>query len=114
MTRVLLALSLVLAPALALAQPKPVGALGGRVGFEDRLESASSVLSALDRQRVAPSDLRAFVRLSVEWPTLERAAAGDWAALDDRIAAYSRRSIPVLLAIGPSREAREIRPTGFP
>ena len=96
-----MALSIVLATTSAVAQPRPAAGLRGRIGLEDRLETPSRVLAALERQRVGSSDLRAFVRLSVEWPTLQRAAAGEWSALDGRLDAYARRAIPVLLAIGP-------------
>ena len=60
---------------------------------------ASSRLSI--EQRIGSSDLRAFVRLSVEWPTLQRAAAGSGRPWTSGSTAYARRSIPVLLAIGP-------------
>jgi hypothetical protein len=74
--------------------------LHGRFGLEDRL-GVSDVLTALERARVAAADLRVFVRLSVDWPALARASAGDWSALDERLAAYQRRGFPVLLAIDP-------------
>ena len=96
-----IALSLVLATSSISAQSRAAAELQGRVGFEDRLETSSPVLAALDQQRIGSSDLRAFVRLSVEWTTLQRAAAGEWSALDVRLEAYARRAMPVLLAIGP-------------
>ena len=65
-------------------------ALRGRIGFEDRLESPSRVLAALDRQRIGSSDLRAFVRLSVDWPTL--AARGGRRVVGARRAARSVRT----------------------
>ena len=40
------------------------------------------------------------MRLSIEWPQLERAAAGNWTLLDERVDALRRRSIPVLMAVG--------------
>ena len=74
-----------------------VGALAWKTVWKrHRASSRPSI-----EQRVGSSDLRAFVRLSVEWPTLQRAAAGEWSALDERLDAYARRAIPVLLAIGP-------------
>ena len=101
MTRVLLALSIGVWAAMAARQPQAAVELHGRVGLEDRLEEPSPVLAALARSRAAAGDLRAYVRLSVDWVTIERAAAGDWAALDERFAAYARRAIPVLLSISP-------------
>ena len=100
MTRVVLAVSIVVAAAGVAAQPQPGAGLRGRFGLDDRL-GASDVLTALDRARVAAADLRAFVRLTVDWPALTRASGGDWSALDDRLAAYQRRGFPILLAIDP-------------
>ena len=39
-----------------------------------------------------------FVRLSIGWPLLARAAAGDWTAADQR-RRTRRRSVPVLIAV---------------
>jgi hypothetical protein len=98
--RLAVALSIAMWAATAHAQPQPGSELRGRFGLEDRLGSAD-VLTALDRARAAAADLRAFVRLTVDWPALERGAAGDWSLLDARLAAYERRAFPVLLAIDP-------------
>jgi hypothetical protein len=105
MSRAVLALSIATWAAWAVAQPQAGAGLRGRFGLEDRL-GASDVLTALGRVRVATADLRGFVRLSVDWPSLERASGGDWSALDERLAAYQRWSMPVVLAIGPRAESQ--------
>ena len=102
MTRVALAIFIGAWMSNAAAPPHGVVDLRGRLGFEDRLEAPLPVLAALDQSGAAAADLRVFVRLSVAWATLERAAAGDWSAIDERLAAYARRAIPVVVAIGPT------------
>jgi hypothetical protein len=100
MIRGALAIAIALAGALAAsAQPAP-SAIRGRVGLEDRLEEPSAALAAIDSLRVTPADLPVFVRLRADWTTLQRASTGKWSTLDDRLDAYARRQIPVLIAIG--------------
>ena len=49
----------------------------------------------------SPRRSAVFVRLSIDWPQLERAAGGNWTVLDQRVDELRRRSVPVLMAIGP-------------
>ena len=100
MIRAVLAIALTLAASVAWAQPTPAAALKGRIGIDERLDGPAVAVPALERARVATSDLPIFVRLTVPLDTLQRASMGDWSALDERIDAYKQRSIPVLLAIG--------------
>ena len=100
MIRAVLALVLTLTASVAWAQPTPAAALKGRIGIDERLDGPAVAVPALERARVATSDLPIFVRLTVPLDTLQRASTGDWSALDERIDAYKQRSIPVLLAIG--------------
>ena len=103
MTRVrVLFAAAVLAASSAFAQTNAVsGALRGRIGLDDRLEAPSVAVQALDRLNGAAAGLPMFVRLSVSWATLQRASAEGWTVLDERLSAYTRRNLPVLLAVGP-------------
>ncbi len=103
MTRVsVLFAAAVLAASSAFAQANVASdALRGRVGVDDRLEAPSVAVQALDRLNGAAADLPIFVRLNVSWVTLERASAEGWTVLDERLSAYTRRNLAVLLAVGP-------------
>ena len=89
----------------AYGQPGATTPLRGRIGVEDRFDEPSLALAALDRKVGRSAELPLFVRLVVPWPVLQRASAGDWSAIDERLTAYSRRAIPVLLSIGPPEGA---------
>jgi hypothetical protein len=101
MTRFALALAVTAATvAPAFAQSHPAAALGSPIGLEDRLDAPSAAVVALDRTRTVTPDFPIFVRLHVDWTTLQRGATGQWSTLDDRLSAYARRKVPVLLVIG--------------
>jgi hypothetical protein len=102
MMRAVLTVSIVLVAAVAHAQQHPATvALRGRVGIDDRLEAPSIAVAALDRARVSTSALPIFVRFRLEWDAVQRASTGQWSAIDDRLGLYAKRSLPVLLSIGP-------------
>jgi hypothetical protein len=95
-----LALTLALAASPAVAWQSPAAALRGRVGVDDTIDRPSLALAALDLARLSPPAVPLFVRLSVDWPRLQVASSGQWADLDGRLDAYSRRALPVFLSIG--------------
>ncbi|HET9360905.1 MAG TPA: hypothetical protein VFO58_14235 [Vicinamibacterales bacterium] len=99
--KVLLAVTVATATAgTAFAQTSPASALRGPIGVEDRLDAPSAATVAIDRTRISTTDVPIFVRLTVDWTALEQASStGQWSGLDDRLSAYTRRNMPILLAI---------------
>jgi hypothetical protein len=93
---VALATSLVAQPALA--QQVAVGSFASRIGIEESIEQSSVLAEAFDLSRLSTAPA-VFVRLSIGWPRLARAAAGDWTAIDQRVDELRRRSVPVLIAV---------------
>jgi hypothetical protein len=91
-----LAASLVAQPALA--QQVAAGPFGGRIGIEESIEQPGVLAEALDLSRLS-TPAAVFVRLSIGWPQLARAAAGDWTVVDQRVDQLRRRSVPVLIAV---------------
>jgi hypothetical protein len=89
--------------------------LRGRVGIDDRLERPSVALAVLDRIPQPPAAVPLYIRLSIDWVTLQRASTtGEWAELDQRLDAYARQKLPVLLAIGVRPESAAETGTWMP
>ena len=100
MTRAFMALASLLFAHAAFAQQVAIGPFGGRIGIEESVEQTAELADVLEQARF-PAPPPVFVRLSIGWPQLERAAGGNWTVLDQRVDELRRRSVPVLMAIGP-------------
>jgi hypothetical protein len=98
--RVFVAVAALLFAQTAFAQQVAIGPFGGRIGIEESVEQPPVLADVLERARF-PAPPPVFVRLSIGWSQLERAAGGNWAVLDQRVDDLRRRSVPVLIAIGP-------------
>jgi hypothetical protein len=78
----------------ALGAPPPLRGLG----VDETLDKGPILAPALDRARVGAADLPVFVRLLVRSGDLG-VASSDFTRLDERIALYARRKIPVVLTL---------------
>jgi hypothetical protein len=109
MAVLLLAVSVGL-PAVARAQASPERVLRG-IGIEERLSDPSVTMAALDRAKISTKELPVFVRLIVEHAAIA-ADRGDarWTALDERLAAFDRLAIPIVLAIEDAAIAADAAP----
>ena len=84
MNRVFVALAALLFAQTAFAQQVAIGPFGGRIGIEESVEQPPVLADVLERARF-PAPPPVFVRLSIGWSQLERAAGGNWAVLDQRV-----------------------------
>ena len=67
-------------------------------GVDERLDAPSALIAALDSRKLPT--LHLFVRLAVDRQAIATAVGrGSWEALDARIGAYQKQSVPVLLRL---------------
>ena len=83
-----------LAAAPAAAAPPAVRG----IGVDETLDREAVLAAALDRARLTGTELPMFVRLVVRQADLGEAGA-DFGRLDDRLGAYGRRNVPVVLTL---------------
>lgn len=100
-----LLLALALAPAGSAA---PAAPLRG-VGVEETLAGGPVLAPALDQARSAPG-LPLFVRLAVSPGDVAGEHATSWPALEERLALYAARKVPVVLALGALPATEGIEP----
>lgn len=78
-----------------------------KIGIDERLDGPSVIGLAFERAGVTAAAVPVLVRLAVDWPTLQAGVGGDWRRLDERLAEYSRLSLPVMILIRPGPLAQE-------
>jgi len=68
------------------------------IGVDETLDREAVLAAALDRARLTGTELPMFVRLVVRQADLGDAGV-DFGRLDDRLGAYGRRNVPVVLTL---------------